>query len=52
MAVSPFIAGLLAKWISLPSIFVLDALLYFLLFAWVWLRLVPATVSTVTEQAS
>jgi DHA1 family multidrug resistance protein-like MFS transporter len=52
MAVSPFIAGLLAKWINLPSIFVLDAVLYFLLFVWVWFRLVPAPVTKVAEQAN
>jgi DHA1 family multidrug resistance protein-like MFS transporter len=51
MAVSPFIAGLLAKWINLPSIFVLDSLLYLMLFGWVWLRLAPAPVSAVPEQA-
>lgn len=42
MAVSPFIAGLLAKWINLPSVYVLDGSLYLLLFLWCWWRLAPA----------
>jgi len=41
MASSPFISGALAKWVSLPSIFVLDAGLYLVLLVWVWWRLVP-----------
>jgi DHA1 family multidrug resistance protein-like MFS transporter len=49
MAVSPFIAGLLAKWINLPSIFVLDGLLYLLLFAWCWWRLNPAPVAAASD---
>lgn len=52
MAVSPFIAGLLAKWINLPSIFILDSVLYLLLFGWVWLRLTPAQVSAIPERAN
>ena len=41
MAVSPFVGGMLAKWSSLSSIFLLDAALYFLLLLWVWWRLAP-----------
>lgn len=52
MAVSPFLAGLLAKWINLPSIFVLDGIIYLVLSAWVWLRLAPAPVSAEPEPAS
>ena len=52
MAVSPFVAGLLAKWISLRSIFVLDGLIYLFLFAWGWWRLVPAPTTAVPERAS
>jgi DHA1 family multidrug resistance protein-like MFS transporter len=39
MAVSPFIGGILAKWASLSSIFVVDALLYLFVLAWVWWRM-------------
>ena len=42
MAVSPFISGDLARWSSLSSIFILDAILYLLLHLWVWWRLSPA----------
>ncbi len=51
MAVSPFIAGLMAKWINLPSIFVLDGLLYACLFAWCWWRLAPEPQAVVREAA-
>lgn len=39
MAVSPFVGGMLAKWASLSSIFVVDAVLYLLVLAWVWWRM-------------
>ena len=45
MAVSPFLTGGLVKWVSLESIFLLDAVLYLFLFAWVWWRLTPAMVA-------
>lgn len=41
MSVSPFISGALAKWVNLPSIFLLDAGVYLALLAWVWWRMVP-----------
>ncbi|HEY8598278.1 MAG TPA: MFS transporter [Thermomicrobiales bacterium] len=41
MAVSPFVSGVLAKWSSLSTIFIVDAVLYLLLFLWVWWRLAP-----------
>lgn len=52
MAVSPFLAGLLAKWINLQSIFVLDGLIYLVLSVWVWLRIAPAPVGAEPEPAS
>ncbi len=41
MAVSPFVSGVLAKWSSLSTIFIVDAALYLLLLLWVWWRLAP-----------
>ncbi len=51
MALSPFVGGLLAKWVNLPSIFVLDAALFLLLSVWVWLRLAQTTLMPVAPKA-
>ena len=35
-ATSPFVTGALSKWSSLNAIFVVDAILYVVLFVWAW----------------
>lgn len=35
-ATAPFVTGILSKWASLSAIFLVDAVLYGLLFAWTW----------------
>jgi DHA1 family multidrug resistance protein-like MFS transporter len=35
-ATAPFVTGALSKWASLSAIFIVDAVLYALLFAWTW----------------